>query len=271
MEQILKKYDDIMQEYCNDVMPHFNSMMEHKSEEFHDLFKKMFDLYLFSSYLVDSKMFPKTLPELDSIKVLYSRASLSYLAVQRCLSFGLVEDACVVLRSLLETRVTLNILLAENTLERLALFRGHLHIVRWEKLNKDRLSLSTGEISSDQYKEIYQGSNTEEIEKYYIKVKDNYHPKKPHHWAWKIFKDEINRKDNPTFKFLCNKMGLEKDYERLYSSLSIFAHSAPISEVTLARDGEIVVAPRFTGPLNAVAYFFEFVFNRCDKSDFKLF
>ncbi|AFH60576.1 DUF5677 domain-containing protein [Paenibacillus caseinilyticus] len=254
MKEAIRKYNEAMQKYSNEVVPHFDNLLFEESKPFHDLYKRIFDLYLISSYLVDIKLFPNTIPEVDSIKILYSKASLSLLALHQCLSTGLIEDASVILRSLLETRVTLKTLLAENTLERLKLYREFSHVVRWQKLTKDRQDLSNGVISMEEFSKTYEGIDIADIEATYKLVKDNYHPKRPYHWAWKIFKDETQGQ-NPSFGLLCSKLGFDDEYSRMYSSLSLLAHSVSISEITLARDNLITVAPRFSGPIKPFVYF----------------
>lgn len=242
-----------MQDYCNKVMPHFDNMIFEQSRPFHDVFKRLFDFYLFSSFLVDGKIFPKTIPELDTLKALYSRASLSLLSIYRCLSSGLIEDASVILRSLLETRITLRTLLAQDTLERVRLYRNYQFVAQWLKLDRDKKYLSNGKLSMEQFEESYRGINIEEIERRFLQVKDDYNPKNPFHWAWKLYKDETKNR-NPTTQLLCLKLGLQDDYEYVYTSLSIFAHSESISEITIARENSIIVAPRFSGPINPIAY-----------------
>lgn len=254
MDHILEKYNSQMQDYCNKVMPHFDNMIFDQSRLFHDVFKRIFDLYLFSSFLVDGKIFPNTISELDTLKVLYSRSSLSLLSIHRCLSSGLIEDASVILRSLLETRITLRTLLAQDTLERIKLYRNYHFVAQWHKLERDKKYLLNGKLSKEQFEESYRGINIEDIEHKFNQVKDDYNPKNPFHWAWKLFKDETKDR-NPSIKLLCSKLGLQDDYDYMYSSLSIFSHSESTSEITIARENSIIVAPRFSGPIKPIAYF----------------
>lgn len=254
MEKILEKYDITMQQYSEKIMPHFYPMIDAMSRPYQESLRRVFDFYLFTSYLVDSKFIPNTLGELDSLKVLYSKSALSVLSVYQLLSTGLIEDASVILRSLLECKVTLKVLLEKDTLNRIKLYSDYSSVAKWLKLKRDKEYLSSGRINKEQFDRSYEGIEISEIERKYELVKNNYHSKTPYHWAWNIYKEERSGR-NPSLEFICKKLGLEDDYDYLYSTLSIFAHSDSISEVTLARESRITVAPRFSGPIVLICFF----------------
>lgn len=54
VQSMIQTYDSKMQEYCNKVMPGFQEYMNKNKKKYSDFMKRLFDFYLFSSYLVDA-------------------------------------------------------------------------------------------------------------------------------------------------------------------------------------------------------------------------
>jgi hypothetical protein len=241
--EILKKYTQQLQHYANKVMPHFPKYLENQRKPFNPFFKKVFDLYLFSSFLVDSHLFPDD-EEITGLRILYAKASLSLFGILTCLENGLVSEGAVLLRSLFEALLNVNLILEKDTDERLKLFYDYRYVDRWNNIRANKRLLSEGKTTQETFDKTFTSAQLKETEENYSRVRSNYHPSRPYHWAWRIYSNET-KGENPSINFIADKLNLAEDYVKVYSSLSISVHNSPnLVNIMQTRKG-ISLAPNF--------------------------
>lgn len=245
MEEILEKYDKEIANYASETLPGYNNYLKIKSQPYKKFYDQLLQFYLFSSYLVDSKMFPDD-NETESLRVLYARAAVTFNGIIICLSNGLLAESSVLLRSLFENKITVELILQKDSLNRIKLFNDFRYVERYNNLKLNRELLARGVIDEDTLYKTHDKDRIKYIEQKYNDVKNNYHPKIPYQWAWKLF--QFKNKRNPSMKDICKELGYEFDYVKIYSPLSISVHSSPLGEysVTDPEKNAITLVPLFT-------------------------
>lgn len=246
IKDILEKYDSELQKYANDTLPLFHQYMESGSLPYNKFLDKLFQFYLFCSYLVDLKYFPED-NENEPIRILYSKACKTYYGIVTNLRQGLSSEAIILLRTLFENLLTVELLLQKDSGERLKLYSNYKHVERWNSLQANKKLLAKGVITEDRLHKTFDENRIKVVETKYNEVKENYHPKAPYHWAWKVFKDKLKNR-NPSIYFISKELGYEIDYVKLYSTFSISAHGSPLIEnlVTDSKSNTITLSPIFT-------------------------
>ena len=151
----------------------------------------------------------------------------------------------MLLRSIFENLLNLEIILKEETQERLNLYYEYRPVERWINLEENKKLAKKSEDYKNKFHLQFPEKRIEEIIHDFNKVKDNYNPKRPYHWAWKIYKNELGKK-NPSIKFLCEKVGRLSDYTKIYSSLSISVHGSANIENLIKIGDSITITPRFS-------------------------
>jgi hypothetical protein len=245
LQSILHKYDSAMQEYCSKIFPSFWKYIISNRRQYDDFLKRLFDFYLFSLYLVDAGLFKDKSANEYPLKILYTKGVISYYAIYNCLRSGCVSEASVLARSLFEAMVNLKLILQTNIAERLKLYSNYRFASKWlhSKTNPDNYSDTERKIIEDKYN----------------KIKGDYHPKYPYHWAWKIYCKKRSNK-NPNLKFICGKLGLTKEYNTIYSTLSIAVHTDPHIDNLCTLDGKITISPYYSNMIYHVGFLSLFYF-----------
>src|SRR3990172_11350668 len=140
---------------------------------------------------------------------------------------GNAGSAAMVLRSLFETAVHLQVILKEDTAYRCQLFEDYLFVERGRIANEDT---TTAEQRAKNERDL-------------ARVRGNYHPSHPHSWCWKAVPSTRCRKripDNPSFRELCEHIGHPEYHENLYGRLSGAIHPVPRYESWMRRpDGHM--------------------------------
>jgi len=207
------------------------------SARFKELFGRLTTLYLFYRYLAERGI-ANNAPK--GVRILYAKLADSLIGILRLLQAGHPGPATIVLRSLFETSVNLQIILMGNVQERSKLFEDFLFIQRINYSNKPSIS--------DQQR------NENELR--LREVRANYHPKYPNSWCWKIVPSKNTRKgvhNNPTFKELCEYIGHPERYD-IYGDLSYSTHPVPSYEGWMRRDdGHIELGSQFGHQIVGVA------------------
>ncbi len=240
-QEILDKYNNILEEYTNKVMPKLGPVMDRQRQPYKTFFKKLFDFYLLTSYLADSKVFPDD-GKFPGLRILYAKSCHSILGIHSCLKNGLASEAAVILRSLFETKLHVKLILENNTTERDNLYNEFHFVEKWNNLQAKRLLVSNSIISQEDFNSGY--GDIDQIEKDYQRIKQNYHPSHPYHWAWKLFNQDLKGK-NPNIKIIADYLGLSDDYVRVYGALSLSSHGSPNLINSLTSSGSISTAPIF--------------------------
>ena len=86
----------------------------------------------------------------------------------------------------------------------------------------------------------------------YNKVKDNYHPNYPYHWAWKIFSKERSGR-NPSLTSICKSLGIYEDFLSVYSTNSAAVHNTPLMRNFLTGGKGVTSTPNFTEGISLIA------------------
>jgi hypothetical protein len=223
VEQLDKDTND----YTKKVTSEFESSLHEGQKPFQDLLDYLRRYHFFFSFLMDEK-FPKQVKVIEPLMVIYSKVAQSLFGVCVCLQNGLSSDALVIVRTIFESLLTVEIISQENPYERLKLYGEFKYVSEWKELQACLKLVEKGEMELAELESYYRPDEITSIEDAYEKVKDNYHPQNPFHWAWKLFKDdpELNRR-NPTVKYLCSKLSREYYYVQLYASASKLVHNDP--------------------------------------------
>lgn len=252
IKDILEKYDSELQKYANNAIPLFHQYMENESLPYNKFLDKLFQFYLFCSYLVDLKYFPED-NENEPIRILYAKACKTYYGIVTNLRQGLSSEAIILLRTLFENLLTVEILLQKDSSERLKLYSDYKYVERWKSLQANKKLLAKGLITEDRLHKTFDENRIKVVETKYNEVKENYHPKAPYHWAWKVFKDKLKNR-NPSIYFISKELGYETDYVKLYSTFSIAAHGSPLIEnlVTDSKSNTITLSPIFTDQIVSI-------------------
>lgn len=220
---IVNKYNHICEDYYKLAIEQVYPIFNEEYKKYKEILDKVYAFYFIVNYLSSLKIKSKTEYE-NSLFTITSKASLDLLGVYHCLRQGLETQASTIYRSLYETYIYNEFIFQKDTQERLSLFYNFQFVQRWnhilnqEKIDKDYTkSLRFDKAKLSAYKLEY--------EKY---IQD-YNVKRPHHWAYKIFKDELGNR-NPTLYHICKELGeyYIKEYNSVYGTSSITTHPSAI-------------------------------------------
>lgn len=222
--EIIQKYDRIIKDYydhaINDVFPILNN----KRKVYDFILNKLNSFYFITTF-ISSKCGMKTKNQSeDAFFTIYNKAALDLLGIFHCLYNGLEIQAGIIYRSLYESYINCIFILKEETEERIKLFYNYQFIGRWEhiqnSLKNNPKYIEEMEIPAEKLKQFK--------EEYELLIND-YNIKYPYHWAYKIFKDDLNGK-NPSLFTLCKSLGEEyvKEYNSVYSISSNQTHPSSI-------------------------------------------
>lgn len=231
------------------VLSNFQKDNQKKYEKYLDGLKNFY----FITNFISSTGF-KAEGEKVVLQNLFTKACLDLFGINYCLQHGLEVQAQVIGRALYETKVTLELLLREDTKERLKLFHDFQYIQRWKQIEFHKEFISEKDFNSLGLEKEY----IELINNKYDEVKDNYHPKNPINWAWKIFKDELNNR-NPSMLEICKYLGRKylKEYVMTYPTASITSHPNQILVDYFAKvvDEKNVIfnSPKYTNLTKTIA------------------
>jgi hypothetical protein len=244
-QEILQFYDTELQQYANRVVAPFGQYIEKNLAPYRPFLKYLFDYYLFLSYCSDKGMIPAE-AKYSPIRVIFAKCCLSYYGVFISLQNGLPTEAVISLRSLLEAFINIKVILEKDTDERLKLFRNFQFVEKWFNIQANLKLVSNNVISQVDFDKAFDPKFVSEMDIEYHKIKADYHPVRPHHWAWKIFSDGNPNANNPSIRILAKHVGLELDFVKVYSSTSLSVHGSHNLINTLAEGGSISIAPKFT-------------------------
>ena len=142
IKKILKKIETPVQEYCNTIFPEYWNYIEKEKKKYNKFLNRLFDFYLFSSYLVDSGLF-KDRPDYDyPLTVIYSNAAINYFGSYKCLESGCISESAILSRSLFETTVNLKLILEKDTEMRLQLYQDYKYVSKWLNLKNAKNNYS---------------------------------------------------------------------------------------------------------------------------------
>lgn len=248
--EIIEKYNKELSLYSNEILPYFNKYVSKNQKHYKKIIDALFNFYMLNAYLLDKGILIPT-PLNDPIMFIFAKSSLTLLGMHSCLKNGLIIDGATLLRSLFEPYIDLKLILEADTEDRLILYSNYRHISNWLTLDNQRNHLREGKMTQENFNKVFSAERIKKFEDEYDKVKDNYHPKHPYSWAWKIFKKKDNSR-NPSFKTICKKLGKEKEYEDLYATMSIVAHSSPVTDNFMKINNKKTLLPIYSESLLSI-------------------
>jgi hypothetical protein len=222
------------------------------------------DIYIFQNYLLDNQKNIFNKPGNHTLTLFFSKVAGNLFSISQCLIVGQLVSASSIERDIFETYVDTKIVLEKDIDERSKLYEEYQHVLLWERMNTykkylNELKANPLEAESkknaevDYFDKLYKDIDENAIFENYEKVKHNYHPKHPYHWAWKIFRDETKDHRNPSLDFICKKFGIYEDYLHVYSTSSLAVHNQPFMANLMTREGSITSVPIFSETTNSIA------------------
>ena len=250
IQKIIEYYNEALSRYINEVNPQFQKYLDDSGARYMSTLNRLYEFYVFTSYLVEEDII---LPDNkdNPIMVLYSKAALSLFGIYNCLKNGLATESATLLRSLFETLINVELLLQKDTEERLKLYTNFKYITQWNQLQENKDLLNEGLIDEARFRAKTASANIPEVEKKYLELKDDYHPTKPYHWAWLLFRKK--KKDrNPSLRMICKELGYFNEYIGIYGPMSISVHSNPLIEHLVTNENSITMAPIFSNHIVSI-------------------
>lgn len=241
---IISKYSPIIDAYFLECQKGLNEYISRNNEKYDFILRRLIRFYFFTNYISSLKMPAKGDEKI--LFVFFTKSSLNLLAIYHLLRNGMEVESAILLRGIFDNLINLELILKENTENRIKLFVDFMHIERKNQLEEHKKLIEKG-----YYEDLpVDNEYIEGLTKAYEKVRDNYHPKRPIHWAWKIFSK--SNKNNPSLKSICEHLGKEYeiDYLRCFSTFSKSVHSSATSESYYSRQDNneniILNSPNFT-------------------------
>ncbi len=223
------KYFEVMQNYIAKIEGTLNNQIINGGGQYRAILKKVYNFYIFSSYLTNyfknKKLY--AIDEQNSLNILNCKASLNLFGIYNCLKSGLEQEASIIFRSLYESYITMYFILQKDVGLRMKLYYNFSKVERRNNIVNNENLLKRGLIKSL----VISNEEKEFHLKEYEKVKEDYHPKYPYEWTWKIFKVKEKSK-NPSLYDLCKELGekYEVEYTKTFSVHSISVHGGAILE-----------------------------------------
>lgn len=263
-QKLYDYYEQETQNYFNKIFPGLKRLLSEGKEPYKKHIAFLYDIHLFQNYLLDDQeKYFKTTASI-SISAFYSKAASDILCLYQCLNQGQIISSMSIERNIFESFVNLKLILERDTVNRIKLYEEFRYVQQWNRIEEYKKYIevinSDPNISDQKKKEevndfnkLFDDDLIKSTSVNYFKVKENYLAGRPFHWAWKLFKDEIQKGRNPSIFFICKKLGIEKMYLQFYSLNSIVVHSQPLMSNMLTQKGGITPAPNFSDPIKNIA------------------
>ncbi len=243
-DEVLQFYSRELHNYSTTVIDPFNKYMENGIIPYRPFLRRLFDYFLFLSYCSDKRFIPDG-EKYSPIRILFAKGSLSFYGIYISLSNGLVTEASTLLRSLLEVDITLKLILEKDTDERLELFKNYQTVEQWLNIQSNLELVASGKESKETFDKTFDSKLIVQVEEEYNRIKSNYHPDRPYHWAWKIFSNGDKKINNPSIKKMAEHVGHEIDYIKVYGATSLSAHGSHNLINILSQNGSVSLSPAF--------------------------
>lgn len=266
IEIIYNHYEEETQKYFNKVYPGLRRILYDGWDKFKEEFNSLYDLYIFQNYLLDVQEEYFRGNASVCISTFYSKTASDILCLFQCLRQGQIISSMSIERNIFESFVNLKLILKEDTEARIKLYEDYATVQRWNRIEEYKnyieklVNLGTmPQAEIDKEKEYLDRIVTPDERKFineeYEKIKQNYLQGRPFHWAWKIYKDEIQKGRNPSLSFICDKLGISSMYMQVYSLNSIVVHSESLMTGMLIQNGGITPTANFNRNLKGIAAF----------------
>ena len=262
--KVIQYWGNELEKYKLLVGPGMRQLIDEERAPYKKQLDFLYDAYMFQNYLLDhqddliGKYVNKT------ISLFFIRAASDLFALRQCLMVGQLVTAATIERNIFQTYVDTRLVLNDETEERNKLYEEYQHVLLWSRVNTYKRYLEELESNTaipnekknserEYFSNLYKDFNIKEIEENYEKVKENYHPKYPYNWAWKIFKNELNNKKKITLEFICRRLGIYEDYLHVYATSSLAVHNQPFVANFMTRKGGITSVPIFNETISSIA------------------
>ena len=266
IKKILKFYREELERYKSIATPGLQKLMDEERAPYRKKLDALYDIYMFQNYLIDNFQEFFNNPANKTLSLFFIKASGDLFAIRQCLMVGQLISASSIERNIFETYIDTRLIIEKDTEERSNLYENYQHVLLWDRIKTYKKYLEELDFDTDipeevkksekiYYENLYKDINEDAAMKNYEDVKNNYHPKYPYHWAWKIFKDEIKDQRNPNREFLCKKLGIYNDYLHVYSTNSLAVHNQPFMANFMTRKGRegITSVPVFSETTASIA------------------
>jgi hypothetical protein len=191
----------------------------------------LININVFLRYLVDRGI-PAAAPR--GVRTLYAKLADLTSGICVLLTEGYPGPAASVIRSLLETAVHLQLVLAADIEARAKLFEDFI------LLQRSKVGPDSG-VGPEKLAE-----NASAL----AAVRANYHPTHPYSWCWKLVPSQRSRNgipDNPRLREVCVAINRAHYYDDLYAHLSSAVHPTPAYDLWVrGRNGELQLNPKFS-------------------------
>lgn len=264
INEVIQFYNNELNKYKSIAIPGIHKLLEEERVPYLRQLNALNDIYIFQNYLLDSQQNIFTKPGNHTLRLFFSKVAGNLFSIRQCLYFGQLISASSIERDIFETYIDTKLLLEKETEERSKLYEEYQHVLLWNRMNTNKKYLKELEANSniseekkksaiEFFERFYKEIDGKDICNNYEKVKHNYHPIYPYHWAWKIFKDETKDHKNPSLDFICKKLEKYEDYLQVYSTSSLAVHNQPFMANFMTREGAITSVPIFSKITNSIA------------------
>lgn len=241
-----------IEDFIKRVEKPFQDFILGNQKKYKNYLNNLYHFYYITNYISTQSFLAKG--NENVLLNLFTKASLDSLGIYHCLNQGLEIQAQEIARCLYEISVTLELILREDTEERLKLFNDFQYIQRLGQIDFHEETNTEFDINSLRLDPEYLKS----LKNKYDEVRNNYHPKNPTSWAWKIFKSKLNDR-NPSMLEICKYLGDDfvKEYVMTYPTASLTSHPNQIlADYFTKVDGErnvIVNSPNYTNLTKSIS------------------
>jgi len=254
VDEIKKHYESELNSYKYTLLPKLNESIISERALYNTEIDGLLNFYLLSLYLLDNSKIYFTEPAKFSLNFIFTKTATDIISLHQCLSIGQKISSSYIIRSIFETYVDLKIISIQDSELRMKLYQEFQIITKWNhycnyknyiaKLVKSDNHELLEEVQEN-FDRLFNKKEIAELKVNYKNISCNYHPKKPYHWAWSIFKGKLNGR-KLTLKFICEEIGLYNDYLQIYSSTSIATHNDPLTINLLIKNGNATPSPNFS-------------------------
>lgn len=255
-----KTYDEKLDEYLTLIYPKYKKMLDETRAPYIKEIDALGELHLFQNYLLDFEKPSLVKSNGTPFALFYTKIASDVICVKQCLMLGQLLPAISIERNIFETFIDTKIITERDTSERMKLYEEFGNITIWQnyEIGKKYLKLlkegkdydaEAIKIEEKNFETLF---NENELLENYNKIKENYNPKKPFHWAWKIYRDELKDR-NPSIEFLCKKLNLYEDYFRVYKTNSLAVHNSPLMANIITKNGGLTSTPIFSDKIRSIA------------------
>jgi hypothetical protein len=226
--------DEDFRQYLDLIQPALSNFIGDEQKKIEHLIALIESYYLFTTYLGDTKAIKNTHRIVGSLLV---KAVTDFAAIGRCIEFGFPLQSRTLLRSLLETAITTSFIFMDFSV-RANLYAAYEYVAKYYAMKRDPDLIRTP------------------VERKYIKekyneIKDKYEPYKD--WYYRLLQTLIDErysgkqnKPKPSLRTLADSCGMKKDYDHLYSTLSLASHPSVVPDHLFRQvSGGFNPAPQF--------------------------